>query len=432
MTPHITAFIVDRIKGTDEGRLRCRVKWDGSRNIVAFSVGYKVSIARWDADAQRCVPRSFHGKYRVPASDINAEIERYKEAVDASFRDYALRGEIPTAEQLRDDVPRRLGASTREKGVFQAFDEYLAECSSRNRWKDTTLRMMRVVKAHLMSFKEDLRWEDFNEKGLYNYINYLRTGTKPRKGCQEGKPGLSDLTVEKQIARLRWFLRWADARGYLTIKDYMTFKPRLQKAAKPIIFLDWRELMKVYNFEIPPARRAILEVVRDFFCFCAFTSLRYSDAAALTWSDVGPKAIRVTTQKTTDAVEIELNKFSREIIMRYAEVEVEGNRVFPIASNQKTNVHLKELMKLAGIDSPVRVTTFRDGVRKDKIVPKWELIGTHAARRSFISNALTMGIPPSVVMQWTGHSDYDAMKPYIAIASSAKAREMAKFDELGE
>lgn len=430
MTPHITAFIVDRIKGTDEGRLRCRVKWDGSRSIVAFSVGYKVCISRWDAEAQRCIPRSFHGKYRTPASDINAEIERYKEAVDASFRDYAQRNEVPTPEQLREEVQRRLGGYVREKDVFQAFDDFMRECGERNRWKEATYKMMRVVKGHLSDFNENLTWSNFTESGLYAYIHYLRTGTEPNKPTQEGKPGLSESTVEKQVGFLKWFLRWADAKGYLKVKDYLTFKPKLQKAEKPIIFLDWKELMRVYTFEIPPARRATLEVVRDFFCFCAFTSLRYSDAAALTWSDIGPKAIRVTTQKTTDAVEIDLNKFSREIITRYAEVEVEGNRVFPIPSNQKTNVHLKELMRLVGIDTPVRITTFRDGVRQDKIVPKWDLIGTHAARRSFISNALTMGIPPSVVMQWTGHSDYDAMKPYIAIASSAKAREMAKFDEL--
>jgi hypothetical protein len=32
-------------------------------------------------------------------------------------------------------------------------------------------------------------------------------------------------------------------------------------------------------------------------------------------------------------------------------------------------------------------------------------------------------------MRWTGHSDYDSMKPYIAIADSVKAREMEKFNK---
>ena len=43
-------------------------------------------------------------------------------------------------------------------------------------------------------------------------------------------------------------------------------------------------------------------------------------------------------------------------------------------------------------------------------------------------NALMMGISPSVVMRWTGHSDYKAMRPYIDIADTAKAQAMSLFD----
>lgn len=41
-----------------------------------------------------------------------------------------------------------------------------------------------------------------------------------------------------------------------------------------------------------------------------------------------------------------------------------------------------------------------------------------------------MGIPPDVVMKWTGHSDYKSMKPYIDIVDSIKAQSMAKFNDL--
>ena len=35
-------------------------------------------------------------------------------------------------------------------------------------------------------------------------------------------------------------------------------------------------------------------------------------------------------------------------------------------------------------------------------------------------------------MQWTGHSGYDAMRPYIAVADRTRAQAMTRFDELGE
>ena len=49
-------------------------------------------------------------------------------------------------------------------------------------------------------------------------------------------------------------------------------------------------------------------------------------------------------------------------------------------------------------------------------------------RRTFIVNALSRGIAPNVVMKWTGHSDYKAMKPYIDIVDSIRAKEMTKMD----
>lgn len=39
------------------------------------------------------------------------------------------------------------------------------------------------------------------------------------------------------------------------------------------------------------------------------------------------------------------------------------------------------------------------------------------------------GIPPQVVMKWTGHSDYKAMNPYIDIAEKVKAEQMAIFEK---
>ncbi|MBQ6910713.1 MAG: hypothetical protein IJQ35_00950 [Bacteroidales bacterium] len=39
-------------------------------------------------------------------------------------------------------------------------------------------------------------------------------------------------------------------------------------------------------------------------------------------------------------------------------------------------------------------------------------------------------ISPNIVMKWTGHSDYKAMKPYIDIVDSIKAESMTKFNNL--
>ena len=121
--------------------------------------------------------------------------------------------------------------------------------------------------------------------------------------------------------------------------------------------------------------------------------------------------IEVTTVKTADSISIELNKVTRDILEKYKGTPFKDGKALPNYSNKAMNRDIKELCKLAGINEEVRVTTYKGNVRTDKIQLKWKLVGTHTGRRTFIVNALSMGITPNVVMKWTGHSDYKAMKP---------------------
>ena len=174
---------------------------------------------------------------------------------------------------------------------------------------------------------------------------------------------------------------------------------------------------------------AYLETVRDIFIFCCFSSLRYSDASALKWNDVKEDHIEVTTTKTADSIHIEINDMMRSIIEKYRSIpDKRSSLVFPYYTNQAMNRDLKKLCKMAKIDEEIRITTYRGNERIDEIKQKWELIGTHTGRRTFIINALSRGIPPSVVMKWSGHSDYKSMQPYIDIVDEIKASEMNKMN----
>ena len=82
-----------------------------------------------------------------------------------------------------------------------------------------------------------------------------------------------------------------------------------------------------------------------------------------------------------------------------------------------------------GIDTPISEVFYKGGARHEITTPKYALMSTHAGRRTFICKALSMNIPPEVVMKWTGHSDYKAMKPYIAVADKVKADAMKLFDK---
>lgn len=128
--------------------------------------------------------------------------------------------------------------------------------------------------------------------------------------------------------------------------------------------------------------------------------------------------------KTKDILRIPLNVYAKEILSKY--FGFGNDKPLPSISSQKTNKHLKEICSLARIDEPVTVVTYRGAERIERTLPKYELVGTHTARRTFVILLLEKGMRPEIVMEITGHKDYRTFKKYIKISSNVKATEMNK------
>jgi integrase len=259
------------------------------------------------------------------------------------------------------------------------------------------------------------------DQNFANIINYFLT-------IDYGETiGMSNTTIKKNLALIRGFLHWAIDNGCCDGLKLPAQRDRLESARRPVIYLTWQELMNVYNFDF--GKKNYLSHARDIFCFSCFTSLRYSDAVNLRRGDIVGDAIHVTTIKTADTLTIELNKYARAILNKYKDIPLPDNRALPPISNQKMNQYLKEIGQLCEVNEPISIVTYKGTRREDVTLPKWELLTTHAGRRTFVCNALMLGIPANIVMQWTGHSDYQAMKPYIAIADKARQEAMKMFDK---
>ncbi len=410
-------FLVDKEKGKTDGKLRLRVKW-GS-NIVAFGLGYRVDIDKWSREVQRCKNNTTHGNKKVMASVINRAIQKWEEVVRGVFINFEKNNIIPTVEQVRIAVNVEMGRAEdiKQNDIFEVLMKFTDTCGTLNNWSISTYKKFKTLRNQLLEIDSNVSFEYFNEEGLNKYVEFLLKDKYMRNS-----------TISRQLKILKWFLRWAYDNGYSKTDDFRMFTPKMKSSEKQIVFLDWEELMHVYRFDFPTSKPS-LSAVRDVFCFCCFTSLRYSDVANLKRNDVKSTYIEVTTIKTGDKLRIELNDYSRAILERYKGEEFRGNLALPVISNQRMNEHLKELGQICGLDTPVRDTYYKGNERIDDIYPKWVLLTTHAARRTFICNALMLGIPANVVMKWTGHSDYKAMRPYIDVADKAKEEAMRLFNK---
>lgn len=403
--------------------VRLRVSYKGKR--IDLRAGCSVEPSKWDAASERVLPNA-KNRYRQSASELNKIIEGCREKIDDIFARFELvEKRVPSTDELKKAFDAAMGRQKGDNAIppfYAAFDEFTATMGRQNGWTKETYTKFNSIREHLSHFSPSLEFKDINEGALQGFVESMHS------------EDLRNTTIAKNISFLKWFLRWAHRRGYNPSTAQDTFRPKLKGTdgnSKEVIYLEWEELMSLYGFAFP-AGCPSLPQVRDVFCFCCFTGLRYSDVAKLKKSDIKGNSISVVTQKTADGLIIELNKYSRAILGKYGDADLPKGKALPVISNAKMNERLKVMGKAAGLDAPQRIVYFKGSQRYEEVHPKYELLTTHCGRRTFIVNSLRLGIPSEVIMKWTGHSDFKAMKPYVKIVDKLKESEMSKFDDFKE
>ena len=434
----VTVYLEKRAsKKTEENAIRVQLSVKGV--TLQSTIGHSINPDNWREGQVK--PKSSVNKKGGSATKINADLDKIK----AHFSPWEMElTEKPSKEDVKKHLKLALEvkvekgpipAKVKKVGLFTRLEEFIKEESAANSWAYATLQVWKTFTHHMQGFNPKVTFEFFNESGINKWVIYLRS------------KGLEEKSVQKHFNNLRWFLYWALRKNYTKEDTIKRYRPKLKVLEKPVIFLTKEELIHLYHFEVPGNGSVVklkdmngeeyektvedaggLIKTRDLFCFCAFTSLRYSDMANLKKTDIEDDTMYITTMKTYDRLPINLNKFAKEILKKYEHCNFPGGLALPVIPNQLMNRYLKHLCELAGFNKPITRTCYRGGERVEETFPKYEMISTHAGRRTFICFALSSGIPPQVVMKWTGHSDYQAMKPYIDIAEKTKANAMALFE----
>lgn len=402
--------------------IRMRVTLRG-QTPIDFPTGHNIDTADWDMENQCALPSCEY------ATDINRTIDEWKSVMNEIFARFELlEKRIPTPGEVKDlfndmvgrKTPTNASLADEHDNLFRVFDIFTDTMGKQNQWTASTYEKFAAIRRHLKDFDPILSFPQIDDSKMQEYFQFLN------------KKEMRNTTIAKHLAFVRWFLRWAANKGYYNGTSHNTFKPKIKGIdgnSKEIIYLTQDEIKALENHQFLPTQ-ASLERVRDVFLFSCFTGLRYSDVAKLKRTDIKDGFIEVVTKKTNDGLRIELNKHSQAILDKYKEIPFPGDLALPVISNVKMNEALKVLGQVCGIDEPTRIVYFQGNKRMEQVLPKWALLTTHCGRRTFVVTALQLGIPSEVIMKWTGHSNFSAMKPYVKIVDELKARAMTKFDDL--
>lgn len=400
--------------------IRMRIGYAGLR--LDLRTGFVCPPEKWDSDQMR-MRSGTSNRYRETAATINRELSRQESLITQMLARYELDGVVPEPAVLKNDFDIKMGRAVKGGGTYlsleSAFDMYLSDSSFH--LASATIHSYTTTLNRVKEFPfSELPLDDLTDAHLSKFINDLWDS------------GLENQSVSNYLTQVRTILRYAKTKGFYHGDLYESFKPTFKGIGKKDIhYLEWEEFKSLLYVQlVSPLRTA----VRDAFCFCCATGLRVSDCAALRWSNVHLDCevpyISLVAKKTTKPTHIELNQFSRALIDRQLPNAVlPDGLVFPPVKMRTRNYELPLIAKAAGITGVVRELSFVGNRVSSTLVDKADAISTHWGRHTFVVHALSMGISPIIVMQWTGHASFDSLKPYIAIADQAKASSMELFNK---
>lgn len=128
--------------------------------------------------------------------------------------------------------------------------------------------------------------------------------------------------------------------------------------------------------------------------------------------DEDKNSVSIVAEKTKKPVVIPLHPYVRAIYYKY-------NGILPkLGDKYNTNVHLKNLARLAGINEIVSKTENRGGKVTTQKYQKYDLVSFHTARRSFATNMVLKGVPTLAIRQLTGHTNEQTFRKYVKVTPS--------------
>lgn len=348
-------------------------------SMVQFSAKVNVSEKLWDVKSGRA-----KGKSKA-ATNVNAELDNLCVAIHSAYKELQLKSD----NVLPLDVKNAFQGIATEQDTLVKHYEYLNEKFYKNvgvnRSVDTYKRYC-VALNHLKKFLHkkykvrDMAFQALNSTFVKSFDLYLRADL-----------GFSNHTIVNIMARLHLVIKSAMDNGLIRQDPFIDY----EYISQPLVArcLSEEEFNLILKTPLPKDN---MNLVRDVFIFSCMTGLAFSDLRNLTpehlkQAEDGVWWIHTARKKTGTPCHIPLMELPLQLIKKYKGISDKG-RLFPMLSCSKTNINLKKIAKICGIE---RCLTF------------------HQARHTYASLiTLSQGVPMDTVRELLGHRDWRSTRIY--------------------
>lgn len=297
-----------------------------------------------------------------------------------------------------------------------------------------TIKIWKQFKRVFLDFynQKPFTWDEIDKTLVNRYITYLEK-------CDYLKR-----TREKYLSVFKQMIIDAEKTGLHTnyVAKNLIKKLNVKESDKTKeIYLTKEELEGMYDMELSGTE----EIVRDMFLIGCYTAQRFSDFSSIHSSCIGITAngvrvIRMEQKKTQNMVVIPITDDKLEILLKKYDYSV------PYITDQTMNDYIKQIgEKLSGTIPSLskkertllkkqekqaeerECRTFERDSQGNVLKPRWQLISTHTARRSGITNMfLSRKYTIPQMMSVSGHKDERTFRDYVKLSLDEFAEEVAK------
>lgn len=370
--------------------IMCRITCNGVR-AGDFSTKLKCNVSEWNAKRQIVKGASENSK------TINQMLDGIRAKINKIWLELENNDMLVTASKLKE-LYLGNGQQQRSYTFLGVYDLYLAWYKKRLKAGEVGNRVVEAVTAkrqHLIDYLSSLGMNDvFIDEVTRAWFEDIKLFLLVEKRLKVN-------TSAKTMACYKAVLEYAVNHDYLEKNPFRGLTVKKEYTDPDFLELEHLEILENYEFE-----NATFDRVRDFFIFCCYTGLAWTDYDALTQSEVVEQAggLWLDSQRQKGRSQ-NYGKYFTPISEKALEIYHKyGSNVenLPKMTNQTFNRFLKEIQAVVGIER---------GKGKSGL-------HCHLARHTFVWLALNKWeLEKDLIIEMVGHSSKRMLDFYAKIGN---------------
>lgn len=265
----------------------------------------------------------------------------------------------------------------------------------------------RNLLEHFVNYQEYINCvyttKDIGKEEIDGFVEYLYI-----------EKGLKTSTIQAMVIKLKYILGKAYLNGWAVDDSYTDATVRENESTH--VYLKEKEIARLYYYDGLTKKQ---EEIRDLFIVGCMTGQRYSDYSRISMDNIKGDNIFILQKKTKNKAVVPMTDYVREIFKKY-----NGN-LPKSRCIQYFNKTIKLICRKAGLTDIVFYEEDKGGKIVMRKKEKCDMISSHTARRTFITNTIRDKVPENMIMKLTGHKSSACFSRYNRLTLEDNARALA-------